>query len=273
MIITEDRIRALDELGFEWNVAPRSGIKNESKTFEERVEELKAYKEQHGDLNVLPRIDRSLSNFCKNLRAARRNPSSEQQVSEEQIQILDDLGFLWDVPGGVTSFEERIVQLTAFKEKHGHLKVTCKTDKQLATWCSNMRAARRNPKGTGLHVSEERVRALDAIGFEWEVSEGSGRHGSNFESRLMQLKEFKEKNGHVNVMQSDDKTLARYCDRVRKARLNPDGSNFVLSEEMIHALDDIGFEWGTSEELRDQEPDHTVKNEQVEVSIIENAQI
>jgi hypothetical protein len=247
MIITDDRVKALDELGFEWNIINRHSANSESKTFEERVEELKAYKETHGDLNVTPKFDRSLSNFCKSIRAARRNPNSGRQVSEERIKMLDDLGFPWEVPSAVTSFEDRIVQLKAFKEKHGHLKVTNKLDRHLASWCSNMRAARRNPKGSGLHASEERIRMLDEIGFEWEVSESSGRHStSSFENRLAQLKEFKERNGHVNVLPSDNKVLARYCARVRKARRDPDGSNFHLTDAMIDALDEIGFEWDLS---------------------------
>lgn len=249
MIITDERIKALDELGFEWNIINRHNSNVETKTFEERVEELKAYKEAHGDLNVAPKFDRSLSNFCKSIRAARRNPNSGRQVSEERIKMLDELGFAWEVPSAVTPFEERLVQLKEFKEKHGHLKVTNKVDKQLASWCSNMRAARRNPKGSGLHASEERIRMLDEIGFEWDVSEGSGRNSaSSFENRLRQLKEFKERNGHVNVTPSDHKVLARYCARLRKARRDPDGSNLHLSDEMINALDEIGFEWDSSNE-------------------------
>eukprot|EP00557_Chaetoceros_sp_GSL56_P007306 CAMPEP_0176491316 /NCGR_PEP_ID=MMETSP0200_2-20121128/8365_1 /TAXON_ID=947934 /ORGANISM="Chaetoceros sp., Strain GSL56" /LENGTH=932 /DNA_ID=CAMNT_0017888733 /DNA_START=77 /DNA_END=2875 /DNA_ORIENTATION=- len=245
MIITDDRIKALDELGFEWNIIHRNSTNHETKTFEDRVEELKAYKEAHGDLNVTPKFDRSLSNFCKSIRAARRNPNSGRQVTEERIKILDEIGFPWEVPSVVTSFEDRISQLKAFKEKHGHLKVTNKIDKQLASWCSNMRAARRNPQGSGLHASEERINVLDEIGFEWEVSEGSGRNGNaSFQSRLAQLKEFKEKNGHVNVLPSDDKALARYCTRIRKARRDPEGSSkFHLSNAMTNALDEIGFDW------------------------------
>ena len=45
MIITEDRINALDELGFEWEA--------NNKLFDIRVEELKAFKEKHGHVRVL----------------------------------------------------------------------------------------------------------------------------------------------------------------------------------------------------------------------------
>jgi len=51
--ITEDRIKALDELGFEWKDAPKS--------FEERREELDAFKEKHGHVCVTVKHDKSLA--------------------------------------------------------------------------------------------------------------------------------------------------------------------------------------------------------------------
>jgi len=43
-VINEDRIKALDELGFDW------GLKTTS--FEERTDELKVFKEKHGHVRV-----------------------------------------------------------------------------------------------------------------------------------------------------------------------------------------------------------------------------
>jgi len=245
MNISEERIKALDELGFEWNIVNRSGPKGETKTFEERVEQLSAYKEKNGNIRVAPKIDKSLSNFCKSIRAARRNPNSSRLVTDERIKMLDDIGFQWEV-STVTSFEERIIQLKEFKEKNGNLKVTNKLDKQLATWCSNMRAARRNPKATGLVVSEERITALDELGFEWEVAEATARDNFSFEEKIAKLNKYKEKNGHVKVTQSDDKNLHKFCAKMRNSRNEIEGSDKSLSDEMIKALDNLGFDWDMS---------------------------
>ena len=54
------------------------------------------------------------------------------------------------------SFEERIGNLTAFKEKHGLLCVTDKHDRSLASLCTRMRSARRNPNTT-VGMTEERM--------------------------------------------------------------------------------------------------------------------
>ena len=50
----------------------------------------------------------------------------------------------WALKGGKKkSFEERIEELAAFKEKHGHVRVVVKHDKSLAKFCVNMRSDRK----------------------------------------------------------------------------------------------------------------------------------
>jgi len=186
-VITEDRIKALDELGFAWD---------KNKSFEERIEELKAFKEKHGHVCVPEKHDKSLANFCKNMRSARRGTKPGKVITEvrvtvkhdkslallctnmrgarrgtrtgpviteDRIKALDELGFAWDKN---KSFEERIEDLKAFKEKHGHIRVTEKHDKSLSNFCKNMRSARRGTK-QGKVITEDRIKALDELGFEW----------------------------------------------------------------------------------------------------------
>jgi len=82
----------------------------------------------------------------------------------EKHMPLDELGYTW---GKFKSFEERIEELKAFKEKHGHVRVTVKHDKSLVLFCTNMRGARRGTK-TGMVITEDRIKALDELGFAWE---------------------------------------------------------------------------------------------------------
>ena len=74
-----------------------------------------------------------------------------------------------DAKDKITSFEERIVQLNAFKEKYGHVRVTKTDDKSLGEFSNNIRRARREP-GSGISVSDERIKALDELGFDWGFS-------------------------------------------------------------------------------------------------------
>ena len=59
------------------------------------MEELRAYKEKHGHLNVSQKEDRSLYNFCSTLRKARKGKCSHT-LDEGRIAALDAIGFNWD---------------------------------------------------------------------------------------------------------------------------------------------------------------------------------
>ena len=94
--------------------------------FEDRVEELKAYKAEHGHLKVKQRENIRLHEFCRGARAARKTPDkSNRKLTADRIAQLDAIGFDWDKnmpPGetveplplatndGVSSIAERALQ-------------------------------------------------------------------------------------------------------------------------------------------------------------------
>ena len=64
--------------------------------FEDRVEELKAYKADHGHFNVKFKENMSLYNFCRSARAARKTPDkSNRKLTADRIAQLDAIGFDW----------------------------------------------------------------------------------------------------------------------------------------------------------------------------------
>jgi len=137
-------------------------VNGKEKTFEECIEELKAFKEKHGHVRVTAKQDKSLAYFCRNMRCARRGKGS-LTITEDRIRALDELGFAWGIKNALV--EDRIEELKTFKAKHGHVRVPVKQDKSLANFCANMRSARRG-KGS-MTITEDRIKALDEIGFEW----------------------------------------------------------------------------------------------------------
>ena len=164
MAITEDRVKALDELGFDWG--------GKKMTFDERLEELKAFKAKHGHVRVTMKQDTGLARFCKQIRCGRHGKgNSRRVVTEDRIKALDELGFDWGDKN--KSFEERIEELKVFKAKHGHVRITPKQDKSLAVFCKYMRCARRG-KGTGSAMTDNRIKALDDLGFEWALRTSAG---------------------------------------------------------------------------------------------------
>ena len=184
-------------------------------TFKDYFEQMKAFKREHGHVRVTPKYDKKLAAWVADMRNIRRqkNKSYGRKVTEEQLKALDSLGFVWNPTqeeGGEKSFEFRIKQLKAFREKFGHCRVTIKHDKNLAYFCSNIRAARRHPgRRRILKVTEERIKALDRLGFAWEPKPTQGDLA--FWAHIEELKRFKEVYGHVHVTGRLDKKLAIFC--------------------------------------------------------------
>jgi hypothetical protein len=125
--------------------------------------------------------DERLYNFCNNVRRSQQGKGS-YRLDDDQIPSLDAIGFEWEMGAGATAksnddrFFTRVDDLKAYKEKHGHLKVCKKEDISLHIYCSHMRQARRAiilGKGTTYKLTEDRIAALDAIGFNWNSGTSS----------------------------------------------------------------------------------------------------
>lgn len=72
------------------------------------------------------------------------------------------------------TFQERFDELIEYKREHGHCNVPRRygPDKSLGVWCNNIRYSFRQLQG-GKHphnfISEEDIRRLDEIGFQWKL--------------------------------------------------------------------------------------------------------
>ena len=177
-IIDKERIASLNALGFDWSVRLREQTAAQ-KSFEQRIADLKAYKEKHGHVNVKKSEDKSLNNFCNNTRRARNNPEkSTMTLTDERIASLNALGFEWNLNSDTKekhmkqrkSFEQRIEDLKAYKEEHGHVNVKRSENKSLYGFCFSIRYARINPEKSTTLINEERIASLDALGFDWRTS-------------------------------------------------------------------------------------------------------
>ncbi|KDU80239.1 restriction endonuclease family protein [Chlamydia muridarum] len=151
------------------------------------------------------------------------------KLSEDKIERMNEIGFIWDVPEG--AWEENFLELRHFQEEHGHCRVPREYPKnpQLATWVRNQRNDFKEGK-----LSEDRITRLEEIGFIWKVFEGA------WEENFLELQRFQEEHGHCRVP-------SRYPE-------NPQLASWVhvqrrcfkagkLSEDRITKLEEIGFIW------------------------------
>ena len=82
----------------EMGSAPPKKKKRENKSFAQRIEELKAYKKKHGNVNVKKGEDMSLYEYCRKMRQARNNPGKSSYImNDDRIASLDALGFNWTI--------------------------------------------------------------------------------------------------------------------------------------------------------------------------------
>jgi len=145
-------------------------LQGKNKSFDERIEDLKLFKETHGHVNVTIPEDRSLAQFCAQVKYAREYPSKSKskKLTIENIARLDSLGFNWTLQEYVTrSFDERIDDLEKYKRTHGHLNMKRHEDSSLYQFCAGARHSLKQFEKDGTRkLTEERIARLDALGFE-----------------------------------------------------------------------------------------------------------
>ncbi|KAL7552998.1 hypothetical protein ACHAWF_016242 [Thalassiosira exigua] len=259
-------------LCFSWT----GGTKTQ-RAFSDRLDELRAFKEEHGHLAVRIHHNKSLANFCTRIRGARRN-KGDLKLTDNQVNSLNEIGFLWELgkkSGGKgsskrnavrprtprKSFSDRLEELRAFKEEHGHLAVGMPNNKSLANFCSKIRGARKNVGS--LKLTDDQVTSLNDIGFLWELKRDPKMETPNkkrtrisFEDRIQNLKKFRAAHGHLLVSRKEDASLADFCSNVRYARNNPGAGWITLTETRISLLDSIGFPWGERHKAGDIREDN-----------------
>lgn len=249
--LTDAQIAELEAIGFQW-VIPT--VRSRAVPFEERIKSLLEFKSTHGHCDVPANFkeENGLGHWCNNIRVAYKNLQVGKQgtykLTKPQISKLDEIGFNWAVTQSfVSTFDERMEALKAFKEEHGHCDVPAQKTK-LGRWCNQVRVsfkAMGGPKEKQpYHLTQEHIDRLNEIGFKWQV----GSWHTSFNKRIDELEEYKIKHGHCYVPPKypQNLSLGYWCNNVRFAYKcikegKPPPSK--LTNEQITRLDDIGFEW------------------------------
>ena len=103
-----------------------------------------------------------------------------------------------------------------------------------------MRHARKNPgKSKAKQLTNEQIAVFDALDFVW-----TSHVTRSFDERINDLREYKQKHGHINVKIHEDSSLYQFCLEVRHLlkQYEKDGKR-KLTEERMGKLDALGFKW------------------------------
>jgi superfamily II DNA or RNA helicase len=217
----------LEDIGFSW-----SG-ESLDRRWQEMYDKLKQYHAMHGDSIVPDRWEnnRQLSSWVWNQRTRRKKDA----ISVEEIQLLDDLKFVWK-SRELGTWEDRLAEVAAFKKQYGHCNIplSFSTNPRLGRFVNSMRSKR--SRGT---LSKDRIARLDEIGFNWSGQRAEQKWRQMYNS----LKEYHSVHGDSNVpgRWSENPQLATWVSNQRVRR-----KKGRITEGEVRLLDSLGFVWNGS---------------------------
>ena len=150
--LEEGKILRLNDYGFVWDVLDSA--------WETGFESLKRFYEREGHCRVPTKYRERgfrLGSWVSNQR------ESKSELSEDRLNRLEQLGFIWDVPAAL--WEKGFAYLRKFQLREGHCLVPREHIEEgfrLGYWIKNQR-------GNKEKLSSEQMRRLDEIGFMLEV--------------------------------------------------------------------------------------------------------
>jgi len=248
----EGRIRELESIGFEWETS-KTGVRS---IWSVRIQQLCEYKVQFGHYLVPEQYaaNPKLGHWVMTQRTQYRlhQEGKPSRMTEDRIRELESIGFDWGTSKTdvASIWSVRIQEIREFKEQFGHCLVPVKysANPKLRNWVSTQRQSyRSHQEGKPTPMTEDRIRELESIGFDWRTSKTAW--ASIWNMRFQQLSEFKEQFGHclVPVKYVAHPKLGRWVSRQRTGnRKKRDGKPSPMTAERVRALDGIGFGWGTS---------------------------
>lgn len=196
----------LDSLGVSWD---------------ERLGELLAYCEKHGNMDVPQRWPGGLGSWVNNQRQAAKNG----ELVPVRDNRLNSIGFIWDPDEW--NWQSRYRQLCAYQAKHQNADIPSGHASGLGGWVSSLRAQRKHGS-----LAKEKVIQLDAIGFAWGVRD------ELWEKMAEELRAYITEHGNADVPQRYPSGLGAWLNTQRKAE-----KNGILSCDRKALLDSLGMLW------------------------------
>ena len=203
--LSQDQINRLNALGMKW-------VKREHpyRDFNYYYQQLIKFYRREGHIKVPTRfIDPDtgchLGNFINCVRQAKRGTGHDIVLTDRQIEMLNDLGMVWQVQASPLPFDTYYEELLRYYRREGHIRVPgnyivpengCK----LGKFIQRMRAIRAGTASSGF-ITQEQIAKLDAMGMVWNASNSK----KNLEERSC-------RNGYFHLVDSGgDRTQQADC--------------------------------------------------------------
>jgi superfamily II DNA or RNA helicase len=219
-MLSKEQIAKLEAIGFIWDP--------NNTAWEKAFEELCKFQAETRHC-IVPK------EFPENLKmgawvAKQRRLFNSNHLSKARIEKLESIGFIWHTKNN--RWQKNLHRLGEFKKRTGHYNVLKENpqDLQFDSWMRTQRTSYR--KGT---LSQERIDALEAIGFPWELSSET-----EWEEMLLALCKYKAEHNDCMVPKKypSNPKLASWVANQRQ--YYREGS---LSKDKIARLETCGFVW------------------------------
>jgi len=138
-------------------------------TWDERYEQLKAFKKEYGHINVpKSRELKALQEWLYRCKKRKNGPCYNQlQLTGKQIEKLDELDVSWSLPKAtpIRSWDDSFAELESFCKKNGHCNVPRKTETRLHHWLVSQKQYARGTRQPEL--TKEQIKKLKSVGVTW----------------------------------------------------------------------------------------------------------
>lgn len=227
--ILPDRRKRLERIGMVW----------EADSWESRFEKVKRYYEETGIINIDQKIVVDGVWIGKWI-AMQKKAMDAGKLTDEQIALLRTLP-IEQVGVKKDNWHNLYDDAVAYKHEYGNLlsipkDYKGKSGNLLGNWVYTQRRKKRMGK-----LSEEQVRLLDDISFEWESVEESV-----WDKGYRHAKAYYDEHGHLEMdnryKSPDGFSLGTWVFNYRRA-YNGQKSTIEISDEQIKLLEDIGMVW------------------------------
>ncbi|KAL7538461.1 hypothetical protein ACHAWF_006097 [Thalassiosira exigua] len=253
---------------------PSRGDATKPKSFEERLEQCRAFAKERGHLNITREAGaEDLASWAEKMQEdyrkffdglsdpeGRDGPifhrcEGSMGTIGNRLEALEEMGFPFEPAeqtseevvrdGGASSataiWEWRLEQCRRFQEEHGHLNFPVKR-RDMQPWVERMRTLyQRRVEGgqEALTIAEQaKIARLEEMGFAFD---------GVFDVNLQKLTKFKAETGHcrVPVKHDPDRALGHWAEMVRREhnRLNRGETSKYLTMDRLRKLNNVGFTW------------------------------
>jgi Helicase associated domain len=162
--ITQERISLLNDLDFAWNA--------QDAAWDRQMNDLREFRKEMGHCNV-PMDHHKYPKLGLWIKEQRRHYTlmahgKPSRLTSERINALTSIGLCSGTHK--TSFEKRLAELANFKKDNGNcnVQINCAANRKLATWIHHQRRQYELfTEGQPCNITDDRIRALDALGFDW----------------------------------------------------------------------------------------------------------